>query len=211
MDSKDMISLGAIAAGVAIAALNTVYTDIKSRRESKTNREDKERERQRDREDKDRERQRDREDKERTAKEDWRQQLLVSLMPLVSLLSEYPLAEGASNEQISSHIHRLRSTSAAQAVQSLAFIGLVYPSPTAQMAAGYVKGTLDNVVMLEEGVLDLSDSQERQKALRATGKVLRVAEEKIRELAREIRGPLPWETSLADRSASLSTSPRPTS
>ena len=123
-------------------------------------------------------------------------------MPLVSLLSEYPLAEGASNEQISSHIQRLRSASAAQAVQSLAFIGLVYPSPTAQMAAGYVKRTLDNVVMLEEGVLDLADSQERQKTLRATGKVLRVAEEKIRELAREIRGPLPWETSLADRSAS---------
>src|SRR5947209_2962682 len=107
MDSKDMISLGAIAAGVAIAALNTVYTDIKSRRESKTTREDKERERQRDREDKD-----------RTAKEEWRQQLLVSLMPLVSLLSEYPLAEGASNEQISSYIQRLRSASAAQAVQS---------------------------------------------------------------------------------------------
>lgn len=187
MSPENWISLAGVLSGVLVASLTLLYTDRARKRE-----------RQADREDKDRAAQQAKEEREAAAAESARKEMLTALIPLVSLLGDHPPGGGSSDKAIEDHIERLRSDSATRALEAIVLVGLIYPSPSAQMAAGYVSQTVANVILLEEQALKALTPQERGELLQAAAGVYRRGEERIRELAREIRGPLPWEIEPAE-------------
>jgi hypothetical protein len=174
--------LAGVLGGIVTSVATLLYTDLARRRERRADREDKDRA----------ERQLAREQQER-ASQAYRTDLIHSLLPAILFLAEYPPAENANDEEIKRYIARLSSESMQRAREAIELVGLVYPSPKAQEAAGYVGQTVRNVIMLQEQVLNRTDAGEDTNRLRIAARLMRAAETNIRDLAREIRGPLPWE------------------
>jgi hypothetical protein len=182
VEAQDWISLLGILFSGSVAVLTVIFTDRARKRE-----------RQADKEDKDRAGRQAKEEREATSAKEERRQLLASLIPLVSLLGDRPPSPDASDQAIKEHIERLRSDSANRAVESVVLVGLIYPSPTAQKTAGWVRQALSDVVLAEEMALKERNIQERRDLLERAAEICRWGELRIRDLAREIRGPLPWE------------------
>lgn len=185
MEADQWISLVAICFGILTAAGTTFATiwanDRQRKREREATREQDERAMQREQE-------------QRLEQE--RRNFVESLMPLVSLLADYPPGQHANDEDVRAHISRLRSERADEALEAVTLIGLVYPSPQAQVAAGYVGQAINNVVFCEETALKVESEDERSRWLGAAAKTHHDCREEIRKLVRELRGPFPWEYGL---------------
>jgi hypothetical protein len=172
-----LVALAGVITAAGVSLLSMRYADRQRQRE-----------RQADREEKDRAK----DEADRARRAEWRESLLVSLLPLVRMLAEFPPAEDSDREVIQGHIERLRSESMNRAMESLVYVGMVYPSENAAHAAGYVSGLLSSVLLIEESALMSSDPKERKHLLEAAHQALLKAEEKVRELAWEISRASQW-------------------
>ena len=185
MEPGHWINLAAICSATLTAAGTTIATiwagDRQRRREREAAREQDESARVREREQR---------------REQERRNFIESLMPLVSLLADFPPGRDANDEDVRAHVSRLRSERVGQALEAATLIGLIYPSPQAQVAAGYVSQSINNVVLVEEAALEAKSVDERSRLLGIAADHYRECEAEIRELVRELRGPLPWESGL---------------
>lgn len=189
MEPKDWIAL----AGVAVALAVSLATMRNADRQ-------KQREREMDREDKDRADRKAKEQADRAALAEWREALLVSLLPLMRILGQEPPASGASSKTIMKYVEELRSDTGTRAVESLIYVGLVYRAESnassVRFKAGLVQQTMARALQYQEEALEEPDSAQSARKLGAVAVVLKTARDQLRDLAEEIRGPLPGKLGL---------------
>jgi hypothetical protein len=188
------VGLAGVLGGIVTSVTTLVYTDQARKRERKADKEEKDRTERRAKADRETEERLRKTELETKAQEEYRLNLLNSLLPAISFLEEYPPNVEASDETINEFIDRLQSESMKRAVEALVLVGLVYPSPRAQALAGGVRASVQNVVLVEEMALKAASQEDRKAKLTVAQETMRRASESIRDLAKEIRGPLPWET-----------------
>ena len=145
----------------------------------------------------DRQRNRDREAESERRFQEWRFSLVASLVPLLNALSDRVPGPDADDGEVEGHLERLRSPELKSAINVLTFVGLVFPSPKAQFGSGTVQANVDNAIMLEDMALQSTDVEVRRNYLRLANELLSNTVQDLRDLTRQVRGPLPWETELS--------------